>query len=480
MSRLSRRWSALTPEDRSAFGALAGLLLAGAALRAVVMFTAAPALLGYPDSYFYIRAAHHQLFSDPGHTAGYAVFLRVLHGIDPHLLVVVLVQHLLGVVTGVLLFLTVRRAGVRGWPAVLPAAVILLGGPVVLLEQAPMSETLFAALQAGMLYAAVRPLDGHPLAWGAGAGALAGLAALVRPVALISLPFLAAWLLIATHGHGRGLRRAAPAGIATLVAALLLVGYVVVQDGQTGRPGLVQASGWYLYARAAPFAECGEFDPPPGTAHLCQRSEPSRRPGPNDYIFDAKSPAVKAYGSPYTASASANAELASFGRAVVLHQPLDWLEQVATEELPRFVLSGRQVREDQGMGYGALATTLATPPTKEMAVEAGASYRDADGSSGRHDLDPLRSYERWARLDGPLAALAILLAVAGLALARGRQRAVALLLVGVGVGGMLGSALSLFYDARYAIAAWGPLAAAAAIGVAALRPRLATARLPWR
>ena len=57
------------------------------------------------------------------------MFLRVLHAITPHLFLVPLVQHLMGLVAAVLLFLTVRRFGGPRWLGLVPAAAIIaLGG----------------------------------------------------------------------------------------------------------------------------------------------------------------------------------------------------------------------------------------------------------------------------------------------------------------------------------------------------------------
>lgn len=462
-------WRGLDRSERTVFGVLGALLLVGALLRGAVMLAAPPALLGYPDSLPYMSSAADQLFSDPGHPVGYAGFVRILHAVDSHLLALVAVQHLLGLASGTLLFLTLRRAGIVGLASLLPAGVVLLGGPVVLLEQAPMSEALFVFLQAGALYAAVRALDSSGLGWAVVMGALMGASVLVRPVAALLIVVLVCWLAVV--GGGRFPRRALAPGVALLAAIVPVAAHAGVQGHLTGAPGLVRASGWYVYARAAPFADCEEFTPPARTAHLCERTAPSRRPGPNDYIFDAKSPAVRAYGSVRAASREANAELGSFGRAATLHQPLDWLKQGLTEELPRYVSSARLIREDQGMDFERLADTLTTPASTEMSAQASAFYKDGAASSRRRDLGALLSYERWTRVDGPVSVALMVLALAGVALSSGRARSVAVLLALLAVGGMVAPALTLFYDARYAIATWGPLAAAAGIGTAALAAR---------
>jgi len=452
--------------DKVAFALLCALVLAGAILRGAVMLEAPPALLGHPDSLLCLDSAADKLFSDPGHPVGYAVFLRLLHATDAHLFTVVAVQHLLGLGSGVLFFLTLRRAGVSGWPSLLPATVLLLAGPVVLLEQAPMSEALFVFLLAAATYAAVRALDGRGIGWALAVGGLVGLSVLVRPIAVLALVLLLCWLAVLTPGPL--LRRALLPGAALLAAVVPLGAHTVVQRHFTGATALVQAGGWYVYARAAPFADCERFTPPKGTARLCERIAVSKRPGPNDYIFDARSPAVQAYGPVRRASRSANTDLGRFGRAATIHQPLDWVDQVVSEELPRYVASGRFVREDQGMDFDLLATTLTATATPEMSARASGFYRDGDEAGRERNLGALRGYERWTRVDGAVSVVLMLLALAGVVFARGRPRSVGILLALLAFGGMLAPAFTLFYDARYAIAIWGPLSAAAGIGAWAL------------
>jgi hypothetical protein len=436
----------------------------GVALRSALALAARPALLGYPDSYYYMGSADGRLFGDTLHPAGYALFLRALHAIYPHLSAAVITQHVLGLGTAVLLFVAVRRAGLSGWWSLLPAAVVLLGGGQVFLEHAPMTEPLFVLLQTGAMYAAIRALDGRKQAWAALAGALAGLAVPIRPVGLLLVAAVVLWLLVVQPGGL--LRQLACPGAAALAAAVTVGGYVVVQHERTGFTGLVQAGDWYLYSRTAVFADCRKFKPPAGTARLCERTPASRRPGPNHYINAG--PAVRAFGHPYFAPRSANSKLAAFARAAIAHQPLDWLDQVVTEELPRYVSSGRVVRGDQGTDYGLLAGALSAPANADMRARVARYYSGDSPRVRRRLLDALRTYERRTRVDGPVAVLLMLLSVCGVLLAEGRQRVAAILFVLVAFGGMIGSAASFFYDARYAIVAWGPLAAAAAMGASAL------------
>ena len=123
--------------------ALAALLAVGLLLRAYFVLVWRPAITGFSDSGIYFQGAVASLWSSPGRTAGYSMFLRLLHAISPHLLLVVLVQHALGLFAAVLFFCAVRRCGGPRGLGLAPAAIIALGGDELFLEHAALSEALF-------------------------------------------------------------------------------------------------------------------------------------------------------------------------------------------------------------------------------------------------------------------------------------------------------------------------------------------------
>src|ERR1700730_16610478 len=108
--------------------ALAALLAAGLTLRVYFLLAWSPAITGYSDSGIYFEGAVTSLWSDPIRTVGYSMFLSVLHGIAPHLILVVIVQHALGLGAALLFFLAVRRCGGPRGLGLAPAAIIALGG----------------------------------------------------------------------------------------------------------------------------------------------------------------------------------------------------------------------------------------------------------------------------------------------------------------------------------------------------------------
>jgi hypothetical protein len=274
-------------------------------------------------------------------------------------------------------------------------------------------------------------------------------------------------------------RRVGRAGAVIAAAAVVLGAYVVVQERETGYTGITRAGGWNLYGRVAPFADCGRFTPPEGTRALCEETPEAARPGPNSYIFDtATSPAIREFGTLFETTQGENDRVGEFARAALVNQPFDWLDHVLTEDLIRYVSSDRVVRDGgQGLSFDGLQDTLVTGPQGPQTLALASTYYTTSGqffNEGR--FDAFRSYERGTRVVGVFFVVLALLAFAGLLLARGPARAGALLFTTVALVSIVGPPLTLFYDARYAIPAFGPLAAAAAVGAAALAERVAARR----
>ena len=462
--------------ERAALAVLAGLLVVGAAVRLWLMLSVRPALIGYADSYTYIAAARGPLFGDPLRPVGYSVFLRLVHELNANLSFTILAQHTLGLVSAVLLYLAARRVGISRWWSLLPAGVVALAGPQIMIEHTPLTESFFVFLQSAALYAAARAVGERDWAWAVAAGAIAGASVTVRALGIFLVAVIALCLLVLPPASWR--RRLARV-TATLAAALLVVGvYVFAQERETGFTGLTPAGSWNLYGRVGPFADCDKFDPPAGTRRLCEDTPEEERRGPNDYIFNPEtSPAIQAFGTPFTASQENNEKVAAFARAAIVHQPLDWLEDVFSDEMPRYVQSSRILRPGVGLDFDGLQDNLLGGFQAPQTAVLISTYYSTTGEY-RHPgrLDAFLQYERGTRVTGVLFALLALLAIAGAVLARRELGRGALLFIGVALVSILGPPLTLFYDARYAIPAFGPLAAAAAIGGAALTDRVRARR----
>jgi hypothetical protein len=238
--------------------ALALLLGVGLVLRVWFLLIWSPAISGYSDSGIYFQGAVSSLWSDPIRTVGYSMFLRLLHGIVPHLILVIIVQHLLGLIAALLFFLAVRRCGGPRGLGLAPAAMIALGGDELFLEHSALSDSLFIFLLSAMLYCAVRGAQGAAR-WAALAGLCGGLGAWDRGTGIAMVAVIAVWLLFSA---GRPTRRTIAVGLLSLVVSLATVGaYVEWRHAASGLSGLTSNNAWNLYSRVGPWADCTKFTP---------------------------------------------------------------------------------------------------------------------------------------------------------------------------------------------------------------------------
>jgi 4-amino-4-deoxy-L-arabinose transferase-like glycosyltransferase len=440
------------------------LVAAGIAVRLVAIVGYWPGVVANPDSVGYLRAAHHGLFSEVAHPAGYPLFLRAVRQLSSELSVVVLLQHALGIAGALLLYATVRRLGGSRWIALIPAAVVLLTGDQIYYERAVLSEALFTFLLIASLYAAVRALDERPVLWSLASGALLAAGATVRTAGIFLVPVYAVWLLWAVGGDRR--RRLAASAAAIAAAAAVMAGYVALQESETGYTGFARTGGWSLYARTAQFADCSKFTPPAGTERLCEQKPPDERYGPSFYHWIPDSPAWKLFGGP----PAGDKQLGKFGRAVIVHQPFGYLRAVGKDALRYFLPHLGVDRRYGGTVPDGLAFRDPRPEFEQLGEQAA-----AEAFSPIHPrlraVDELGSYQAIVRVHSGLLFVLLVLAAAGVFVCRARERAGVVLLGVTSVVVMLVPVATLIYAWRYAVPVMGPAAAAAALGGAALIER---------
>ncbi len=466
----ARRWRALDHDARIALTGLAVMLAAAIAVRAWFTFSYRPALLGFPDSHAYLSAAALNIFRDSQHPAGYPFFLRLVRHLSDRLSFTILVQHVGGLATAVLLYVSVRRSGAPPWLGLIPAATVFFVGIGLLLEQALLADSLFAFLQALGIYAAVRALEAPAWRWPVLAGVMIGISFWVRTVAISSAVLVPVLLLFAAPG-GRRRRVASAASAAAAVLAMVLF-YVGAQAYFTGYFGYERQSAWNLYGRVATFVDCSDFTPPPGTRFLCPSQPPGERFSQNYYQYAAAAPAVQRYGGPARAPASADAVLQRFDVAAIEHEPLRYAAAVAGG-------LGSYFFPRAGEGYtpteldaelSSAAGTRAIEPVLERFYRHSTSHASASAARA------LSSYERHTRIEGALLIVLLLCALVGTPLLGGRMRSAALLFTLTAICSAGLAVASNCYDARYAYPALGPLAAGAALGAWGLASALARRR----
>ncbi len=452
--------------------ALAALLIAGLALRVWLTLVWRPAFVGYSDSGIYFEDMVRSVWTDPIRTVGYSMFLRVLHAVSPHLILVILVQHALGLVAAVLYFLAVRRCGGPRWLGLAPAAVIAIGGDEIFIEHAALSDFLFMFLLSVMLYGAVRASQGS-LRWAAAAGLCAGLGVWDRDAGGVMIVVIALWLLFST---GRPSRRTLALGLVSLVVSLATVGvYVQWRHSASGLSGLTSNSSWNLYDRVAPWADCSKFTPPAGTRILCEARPPAQRPI-FDYVYSPESPGVQAFGPAYYISPYPHAMelLKKWSVAAIRGQPLEYVHQVWRDVI-RLVYPNRQtyggLSPEELVGFMLYGVNMHSGSNEFVTFWQQKAYPN-DPAPYRGAIGPLRTWDGLTRLEGAWTLVLLVLCLAGPWVLRGRARAGMILFATAALALLLFPILVKAYDYRFVIPGYAPLVAAAALSAWGLAVRV--------
>jgi hypothetical protein len=465
---------------------MAVLLVVGLVLRILTTLAYRPAMQFVQDSFDYLHDAE-QLTPSVIRPLGYPVFLRVLSAAGD-LGVVPVVQHLLGLAIGVMIYLLLHRLGARPWLAAVGAAPILLDGYQVYLEQFVLAEALFMFLALSALFVllwAERP----PPAACAAAGFLMAAAALTRTIGVFLLLPLAAYLVL----RKLGVRR-----LAFLIApvAVLLGSYAMAFRAVHGQYGLVAYDGYFLAGRVALFADCLRLRLPPPEEPLCPEQPPAERPGPDEYTFGPASPLRR---PDFPPGADRNAVARSFARRVIRNQPGDYLSSVAAQFVHYFSPSRTTGLRDYPVQVLQFRTEYTPQPWQPLYPPAdpyvwqwtwpGAtvSYGTvvAAHGFGMNEVRPslqtnlargLRNYQRYGYTPGPVLALALVVGgIAGIGRIPARLRRLrwaALTFAGCGFLASLVASATVNFDYRLLMPTLALLPAAGVIGATLITQRL--------
>jgi hypothetical protein len=442
------------------------LFTAGVFLRVILMITYFPAVMLSSDSARYARIDSMPMFGDFWMPAGYPMLLRLLHAISHQLWFTIAVQHVMGLGVGLLLFAAVRHVGVKRSISCVPAAVPFLSGDHLYLEHQVMSDYLLIFLATVGLAAAIRGLVPKlNVGWLAMASVFLAIAALARSVGIILIPILVFCTLFWIRGP---LNRRASALAAALLPGVgvfsLYVGVFVLVHGQY--LGLCDMSGWNLYSRVAPFADCRKFDPPEGTTVLCEQRAPADRPGPFGYVWDLSSvPRVN-----FELGPESGRKLAAFAKQAILHQPADYLGAVLTD-LAKYVDPSINPRP-----YGGQPREIVSFGWRDVTVEQQVVRAMSRGYRGAavhlHGQRILAFYQNIFRVGGPALCALLFFSVVGIFKARGPIR-LGLCLFGFSACGLyLFPVLTISYDFRYGIPPETFLVVSGVLGAVSLWPRL--------
>ena len=194
-----RRGTALVRSLEPAGVALLVLIVFGVVLRLATELSWWPTATTLADSGIYAKFAESNPFADPQHPAGYALILASIGALTREVAVPIVLQHLSGIASALLLYGATRRITGSSWAGLLPAAIVLLNPDGILLEHAVMAESwAILATSAGM-YAAVRALDEpRPLwRWPSPAGVLLAVSVTIRTAGLAAIAVVLLALVLA-------------------------------------------------------------------------------------------------------------------------------------------------------------------------------------------------------------------------------------------------------------------------------------------
>jgi hypothetical protein len=420
-------------------------LAVGALLRLDVMLGYPGALWFAGDSYVYVGAALRPQ-PDLSKATGYSFFLRLLLPFHSFTLVTG-VQHLMGLLIAVMIYVLLRRNGVsKIWSAIatLPQ---LLDGYIIEDEHLVMTETVFTFLLViALLLLLWRPRTRW---WTAGvAGLLVGAAAVVRTEGVIMLAVLPLFLLL----RGWSWKSLRGWGIAVVFAVAALIPYggyaswFHARNSGTPIYSTTLSEGFYLWGRVSSFANCAVIKPTGNEALVCPTQPITDRTPPGSYIWHAPyvHQDMNSLGGPVTPAG--NRVLTDFAIKAVVAQPFDYAKTVVKDVLlsfgfPRIGYPGSGTTYYYNFHLHFTGTDTHTgkpisllPPSnpakgKTVWIPGGTAYSDwlsyghqAPGAVDKIFAAPIAVYQRVVFTYGPLIAIIFLVGLGGLFSVTARRR----------------------------------------------------------
>jgi hypothetical protein len=448
------------------------ILAAATAVRAVAVLGYGPGLW-YPDSLPYVQAA-----LDPVPYAvrpiGYSFLLWAL-AIGHSVLLVIIVQHLMGLATGALVYCLLRRHRLPAWGSALASVPALLSAYAIQVEHFVLADAFFSLLV--MVTLALLLWRPRPHLWVCcTVGLLLALAALDRSQGmLLAVPFVL-YLVVARLGLRRLLLSAAVLSLSFLVPVFA---YCWWFDQTQGSFEITTSTGAFLYSRVAGFADCSVDKPPADERWLCVNTPPSLRQNENWYVWAPQSPL--AHGPSWEFGPQVNHLATSFALRAIKAQPLAYLRAVWDSAAETFVPEGYTNRSQAIYFFPATAPESLKTTAAKNAEDPGYGYAYNGGADPSTTLTQpfaswIRGYQRYITVPGPFLGCIVLVGLAGAVLAwrRGGPTWLAWL---TGMVLIVTPAATADYDARYVIASIPVFCVAAAFALREIDFRLNSLRL---
>jgi hypothetical protein len=446
-------------------------------VRVLTMVAYSPALL-FPDSWGYIATAYSGHLPTE-HPVGYPLLIWLLAAPGRSLMELVAFQHLAGIGAGITVYAALIRARVPRWGAASAAALPLLDGYAITLEQYVMSDTFFAVTMLAAVLVLAWPLLPGPgknrpqpsssvnaksvsvtrRMWVRAliSGVLIAFASLEREAAPFTVPVFLIYLAWVRAGS-----RAFVAFV--LALAIPLLAYSAVVDAKFGVFGLTATPGWTLYGRVAGFADCDRVKLEAAARSLCESdAQRAAHPTAPDWYIWGPSPARRLFNPARESIASiaaTNAILSSFSDTILRQQPLAFADATLSD-FARYFTPG-------ATAYGDAVSATSLPLRAGAEARAPATrrrYLPGLRASVRSPSGLVRRYRSIVHVPRALLALLALAALLALLLRVPARREI-LLLAGTGVLLLLGTAATGGFALRYLIPAVPLLAIGGSMAVA--------------
>ena len=441
------------------------ILATGLLVRAAAVLGYPPALW-YPDSFPYVGAAMRP-YPTVVRPAGYPLLLlwplRGLHSFAA----VTIVQHLLGLAAGIIMYALLRRRGIRPWVAALASAPVLLSAYEIQIEHFIMSDSLFIFLVVVALAALL--WNGSP-GWLSCvvAGLLLAATAVTRTdgLPLIIAPVI--WLLVRPGISWWG--RLAKVTLFCVAYSVPVISYATWFHEVHGQYKLTYGTGAFLAARAESFTRCVPGSVPVAERWLCATT-PGRKP--DWYLWASGAPLPHAKSGEFS---SATDHLGTdFAIRMFEMQPGGYVLSVWRAFLQNFSSGGSAYSD----GQVSFAFPEKAPATiAQLAITAPGDPRPIYRYAAGHDpstrivqpwASALSVYQQIVVFPPTVVGLITLMACGGIILAWKRRGGPALLPWAIGVVLLAFPAATSGFGARYELAGVAPFCLAAALGLMEIR-----------
>lgn len=436
-----------------------GLLAVGAVVRGLVVYAFPPGFV-FSDGPVYLQLVDHVRPLDE-RVVGYGLFLHALAWVGRGVWLIVVVQHLVGLLTAVAAYVLLLRRGVSRPVAALATVPVLFDGMQLVLEHSVLSDVLFDLLLLLGIVVLAWPERPRP-AWTVAGGLLLGASVCVRvvgqPLVVAAVVFV---LLACVTWRGRLLH-----GVLVVAAFLVpLAGYATWYHATYDDYALSDSGGRALYMRTTAWVDCTRFTVPAYEQTLCPDEPVGSRLEPTEYGWHSPDPSA---GVTPPAGMSANQVMGDFARRAIRAQPADY----ARTALRDVAMNFSAPRVDRYEYATAEKWSFARYPDLEATGYTRPAYA-AHGGTQPYDRAPvsgwLVTYGNVVYLWGPLLLALVVLSAVGLVRGRGGSRPLLALLLLGGVGLMIAPDLTAEFVWRYQLPAIVLVPIAAALSWSRLR-----------